>query len=113
MSKKQYLLTILPFSIFPILLAVYFDNTEYELLAILGINIIVAAILIFSSYLLICQKRYNLLSGISEEEYQKSKKIPKLKAKYERHAKVAGYICLVISILVVLISMYLFFNISR
>lgn len=60
--------------------------------------ILISGQLLFTSYLLIFKKSYNLLSGMTEEDYERIKDIPDENEKMIRTAKIIGYFLMIISI---------------
>ena len=87
MSRKKYAIIILLFTILVIPFCIYIDNTKFEHPGIILTNCLHSFICFFTSYLLIYKKSYNILSGMTEEEYNRIEKIPKEKQKMEKSLK--------------------------
>ena len=105
MSRKKYAIIILLFTIPIIPFSIYLDNTEFESTGGILIHCLCSFVCFFTSYLLICRKSYNILAGMTEEEYNRIEKIPKEKQKMEKNSKKVGYIFVFIGILL-LFSIY-------
>ena len=99
MSRKKYIIIILLFTIPVIPICIYIDNTEFEHIGTILIRCLCSFVCFFTSYLLIYKKSYNILAGMTEEEYTRIEKIPKEKEKMEKISKRVGYIFAFISIL--------------
>lgn len=99
MSRKTYSIIILLFT-FPVIpLCIYIDNTKFERVGTILILCICSFICFFTSYLLILKKSYNILAGMTEEEYKRIEKIPKEKEKMEKISRRVGYTFTFIGIL--------------
>ena len=99
MSRKKYAIIILLFAILVISFSIYIDNTKFEHTGIILVHCLYSFICFFTSYLLICKKSYNILAGMTEEEYNRIEKIPEEKQKMEKISKRVGYIFVFIGIL--------------
>ena len=99
MSRKKYIIIILLFTIFVIPFYIYIDNTKFERTGIILLHCLYSSLCFFTSYLLIYKKSYNILAGMTEEEYNRIEKIPKEKQKMEKISKRVGYIFAFIGIL--------------
>ena len=99
MSRKKYIIIILLFTIPVIPICIYIDNTEFEHIGTILIRCLCSFVCFFTSYLLIYKKSYNILAGMTEEEYTRIEKIPKEKEKMEKISKRVGYIFAFIGIL--------------
>ena len=99
MSRKKYIIIILLFTIPIIPICIYIDNTKFEHIGAILIHCLYSFVCFFTSYLLIYKKSYNILAGMTEEEYTRIEKIPKEKEKMERVSKRVGYIFAFIGIL--------------
>ena len=99
MSRKKYIIIILLFTIPVIPICIYIDNTKFEHIGSILIHCLYSFVCFFTSYLLIYKKSYNILAGMTEEEYNRIEKIPKEKEKMERVSKRVGYIFAFIGIL--------------
>ena len=94
MSRKKYIIIIiiLLFTIFVIPFCIYIDNTKFERTGIILLHCLYSSLCFFTSYLLIYKKSYNILAGMTEDEYTRIEKIPKEKEKMEKISKRVGYI---------------------
>ena len=99
MSRKKYIIIILLFTIPVIPICIYIDNTKFEHIGSILIHCLYSFVCFFTSYLLIYKKSYNILAGMTEEEFTRIEKIPKEKEKMERVSKRVGYIFAFIGIL--------------
>lgn len=105
MSRKKYIIFVLLFTILVIPFCIYIDNTKFERTGNILMRCLYSFICFFTSYLLICRKSYNILAGMTEEEYNRIEKIPKEKQKMEKISKRVGYIFVFIGTLL-LFSIY-------
>ena len=85
MSRKKYIIIILLFTIPIIPICIYIDNTKFEHIGTILIRCLCSFVCFFTSYLLIYKKSYNILAGMTEEEYTRIEKIPKEKEKMEKN----------------------------
>ena len=100
MSRKKYFVIILLFTLPVIPICIYIDNnTKFEHIGTILIRCLCSFVCFFTSYLLIYKKSYNILAGMTEEEYTRIEKIPKEKEKMEKISKRVGYISAFIGIL--------------
>lgn len=99
MSRKKYISIILLFTIFVIPFCIYIDNTKFERTGMILLHCLYSSLCFFTSYLLIYKKSYNILAGMTEDEYTRIEKIPKEKEKMEKISKRVGYIFAFIGIL--------------
>ena len=99
MSRKKYIIIILLFTIFIIPFCIYIDNTKFERTGMILFHCLYSSLCFFTSYLLIYKKSYNILAGMTEDEYTRIEKIPKEKEKMEKISKRVGYIFAFIGIL--------------
>ena len=106
MSRKKYIIIILLFTIPVIPICIYIDNTKFEHIGSILIHCLYSFVCFFTSYLLIYKKSYNILAGMTEDEYTRIEKIPKEKEKMERVSKRVGYIFAFIGILLLLFTIY-------
>lgn len=67
-------------------------------------NLLFGVYCIYMSYLLIYKKSYNLLAGITEEEYERIQKNKEEKIKVEKMAKIMGYIVLFSGIIMLFLA---------
>lgn len=96
MSRDKYIILCVALNI-PIAIGVLLGND-------LGIIIVLLSVLLlflYTAYLLIYKKSYNLLSGMTDELYESTRKIPEEKEYYESKAKKIGYVSIIISILLI------------
>ena len=77
MSRKKYAIIILLFAILVISFGIYIDNTKFEHTGSILMCCLYSFICFFTSYLLIYKKSYNILAGMTEEEYNRIEKISK------------------------------------
>ena len=106
MSRKKYFVIILLFTLPVIPICIYMDNTEFEHIGTILIRCLCSFLCFFTSYLLLYKKSYNILAGMTEEEFTRIEKIPKEKEKMERVSKRVGYIFAFIGILLLLFTIY-------
>ena len=99
MSRKKYAIIILLFAILVISFGIYIDNTKFEHTGSILMCCLYSFICFFTPYLLIYKKSYNILAGMTEEEYNRIEKIPEEKQKMEKISKRVGYIFVFIGIL--------------
>ena len=99
MSRKKYISIILLFTIPVIPICIYIDNTKFEHIGTILIHCLYSFVCFFTSYLLIYKKSYNILAGMTEEEFTRIEKLPKEKEKMEKVSKRVGYIFAFIGIL--------------
>ena len=109
MSRKKYIIIILLFTIPVIPICIYIDNTKFEHIGSILIHCLYSFVCFFTSYLLIYIKSYNILAGMTEEEFTRIEKIPKEKEKMERVSKRVGYIFAFIGILLLLLLFTIYF----
>ena len=105
MSRKKYIIFVLLFTIPTIPFSIYLDSTKFKGAGTILYLCLQSFVCFFTSYLLICKKSYNILAGMTEEEYNRIEKIPKEKQKMEKISKRVGYISVFIGILL-LFSIY-------
>ena len=105
MSRKKYIIFVLLFTISTIPFSIYLDSTKFKGAGTILYLCLQSFVCFFTSYLLIYKKSYNILAGMTEEEYNRIEKIPKEKQKMEKISKRVGYIFVFIGILL-LFSIY-------
>ena len=72
-------------------------------------QLLFAIFLIYTSYLLLFKKSYNLLAGMTEEELKRIQENIEVKMKYDKGLKIIGYIFLIGGIVVLFLGLsYLF-----
>ena len=99
MSRKKYIIFVLFFTIPVMPFCIYLDSTKFKGAGIVLYLCIQSFVCFLTSYLLICKKSYNILAGMTEEEYNRIEKISKEKQKMEKNSKKVGYIFAFIGIL--------------
>lgn len=73
------------------------------------ICILLAIYFIYTSYLFLLKKSYNLLAGMTEEELKSIQENREVKIKYDKGLKIIGYIFLIRGIVVLFLGLsYLF-----
>ena len=72
-------------------------------------QLLFAIFLIYTSYLLLFKKSYNLLAGMTEEELERIQENIEVKMKYDKGLKIIGYIIFIGGIVVLFLGLsYLF-----
>ena len=72
-------------------------------------QLLFAIFLIYTSYLLLFKKSYNLLAGMTEEELKRIQENIEVKMKYDKGLKIIGYIIFIGGIVVLFLGLsYLF-----
>ncbi|AXI26654.1 hypothetical protein CG018_04130 [Gemella sp. ND 6198] len=72
-------------------------------------QLLLAIFLIYTSYLLLFKKSYNLLAGMTEEELKRIQENIEVKMKYDKGLKIIGYIFFIGGIVVLFLGLsYLF-----
>lgn len=99
MSRKKYIIFVLLFTISTIPFSIYLDSTKFKGAGTILYLCLQSFVCFFTSYLLIYKKSYNILAGMTEEEYNRIEKIPKEKQKMEKSSKKVGYIFVFVGIL--------------
>ncbi|MGX7085303.1 hypothetical protein [Gemella bergeri] len=101
MKRKTYIIIMLitAFILFILcLLAQVFDNTKYENIVIIIVYFTLLIWFLYTAYLLIVKKSYNLLAGMTEEKAAKIKNNPKEEMKVIKLAKMVGYIFIITAV---------------
>ena len=106
MSRKKYIIFVLLFTIPAIPFSIYLDSTKFKGAGTVLYLCLQSFVCFFTSYLLICKKSYNILAGMTEEEYNRIEKIPEEKQTMEKSSKKVGYIFAFIGILLLLFCIY-------
>ncbi|MGX7111506.1 hypothetical protein [Gemella cuniculi] len=102
MKRKTYIIIMLSMTFIMCSLGWIYDNTKYDdIVAAIGYAIL-AIWFLYTSYLLIVKKSYNLLAGMTEEKAAEIKNNPE-EEKIIKTAKIVGYI-FIITALVLLVS---------
>lgn len=102
MKRKTFIISVLIFTIISGLLVFICDNTRYENLISAIIQGTMAIILLYSAYLLIVKKSYNLLAGMTEELAEEIKNNPEEEKKIIKTAKIVGYIFTIFALVMLL-----------
>ena len=72
-------------------------------------HILLAIFLIYTSYLLLFKKSYNLLAGMTEDELKNIQENLEVRLKYDKGLKILGYISFLGGIVVLVLGLsYLF-----
>ena len=72
-------------------------------------NLLLGIYFIYTSYLFLLKKRYNLLAGMTEEELERIQENIEVKMKYDKGLKIIGYIIFIGGIVVLFLRLsYLF-----
>lgn len=104
MKRKTYIIISLVITFILCVLVHIYDNTKYENL-VGGIFLGgMAIIFLYTSYLLIVKKSYNLLAGMTEEKAARIKNNPEEEKKVIELAKTAGYIFIFVGLLMLLLA---------
>ncbi|GAB7568768.1 hypothetical protein MUSASHINO07_13180 [Gemella sp. Musashino-2025] len=86
----------------------YFFIRDIRMWAIIT-QLLLAIFLIYTSYLLLFKKSYNLLAGMTEEELKRIQENIEVKMKYDKGLKIIGYIFFIGGIVVLFLGLsYLF-----
>jgi len=86
----------------------YFFIEDISIWAML-IHLLLAIFLIYTSYLLLFKKSYNLLAGMTGEELERIQENIEVKMKYDKSLKIIGYIIFIGGIVVLFLGLsYLF-----
>lgn len=100
MLRKVYIAIILIIALIGITLITIYDNTEYESLVLVINNSILILLLLVTAYLLIVKKRFEILAGINPKDVEKIKASPEDYKTVMKTAKIMGYICIYIAIVI-------------
>lgn len=95
MSRKNYIILNILFFI-PILIGILLGNNLGQIIVLLSILLL----LLYTAYLLIYKKSYNILAGMTEELYESTRKIPEEKERYEKQARIIGYLFIFVGIII-------------
>ena len=75
----------------------------------LATSFLLGIFFIYTSYLLLLKKSYNLLAGMTEEELERIQENIEVKMKYDKGLKIIGYIIFIGGIVVLFLGLsYLF-----
>lgn len=106
MTKKKYIyLTII---VGTFIFISYFFISDVRKWAVIT-NVFLASFLIYTSYLFLFKKSYNLLAGMTEEELKRIQEDIEVKMKYGKGLKIIGYIFFIVGIVALFLGLsYLF-----
>ena len=86
----------------------HFFIRDIRMLAMIT-QLLLAIFLIYTTYLLLFKKSYNLLAGMTEEEMERIQENIEVKMKYDKGLKIIGYIIFIGGIVVLFLGLsYLF-----
>ena len=106
MTKKKYI--YLTAMVGAVIFVSYFFIRDIRMWAMIT-QLLFAIFLIYTSYLLLFKKSYNLLAGMTEEELKHIQEDIEVKMKYDKGLKIIGYIFLIGGIVVLFLGLsYLF-----
>ena len=106
MDKKIYI--YLTTMIGVVIFVSYFFIRDIRMWAMIT-QLLFAIFLIYTSYLLLFKKSYNLLAGMTEEELERIQENIEVKMKYDKGLKIIGYIIFIGGIVVLFLGLsYLF-----
>ena len=106
MTKKKYI--YLTAMVGAVIFVSYFFIRDIRMWAMIT-QLLFAIFLIYTSYLLLFKKSYNLLAGMTEEELKRIQEDIEVKMKYDKGLKIIGYIIFIGGIVVLFLGLsYLF-----
>ena len=106
MTKKKYI--YLTAMVGAVIFASYFFIGDISIWAML-MHLLLAIYFIYTSYLFLFKKSYNLLAGMTEEELKRIQEDIEVKMKYDKGLKIIGYIIFIGGIVVLFLGLsYLF-----
>ena len=106
MTKKKYI--YLTAMVAVVIFVSYFFIRDIRMWAMIT-QLLFAIFLIYTSYLLLFKKSYNLLAGMTEEELERIQENIEVKMKYDKGLKIIGYIIFIGGIVVLFLGLsYLF-----
>ena len=106
MTKKIYI--YLTTMIGVVIFVSYFFIRDIRMWAMIT-QLLFAIFLIYTSYLLLFKKSYNLLAGMTEEELERIQENIEVKMKYDKGLKIIGYLIFIGGIVVLFLGLsYLF-----
>lgn len=105
MKRKIYIIITLIIVFIMCSLGWIYEGTNYENIVLTISQSTMALWFLYTAYLLIVKKSYNLLAGMSEETALEIKNKPEEEKKIIKTAKIVGYISIIIS-LILLLSLY-------
>ena len=87
----------------------HFFIRDIRMLAMIT-QLLLAIFLIYTTYLLLFKKSYNLLAGMTEEEMERIQENIEVKMKYDKGLKIIGYIIFIGGIVVLVLATNYFFD---
>lgn len=99
MKRKTYIIIILSITFISCVFVHIYDNTRYENLVISIINGTLAVFFLYTAYLLIVKKSYNLLAGMTEKLAEEIKNNLEEEKKFIKKSKIVGYIFIIFALL--------------
>ena len=106
MTKKKYI--YLTAMVAAVNFVSYFFIEDISIWALV-MNLLLGIYFIYTSYLFLFKKSYNLLAGMTEEELERIQENIEVKMKYDKGLKIIGYIFLIGGIVVLFLGLsYLF-----
>jgi len=106
MTKKKYI--YLTAMVGAVIFVSYFFIRDIRMWAMIT-QLLFAIFLIYTSYLLLFKKSYNLLAGMTEEELKRIQEDIEVKMKYDKGLKIIGYLIFIGGIVVLFLGLsYLF-----
>ena len=106
MTKKKYI--YLTAMVGVVNFASYFFIGDINIWAMVT-NLLLSIFFIYTSYLFLSKKSYNLLAGMTEEELKRIQEDIEVKMKYDKGLKIIGYIIFIGGIVVLFLGLsYLF-----
>ena len=106
MTKKKYI--YLTAMVGAVIFVSYFFIRDIRMWAMIT-QLLFAIFLIYTSYLLLFKKSYNLLAGMTEEELKRIQEDIEVKMKYDKGLKIIGYIIFIGGIVALFLGLsYLF-----
>ena len=106
MTKKKYI--YLTAMVGAVIFVSYFFIRDVRMWAMIT-QLLFAIFLIYTSYLLLFKKSYNLLAGMTEEELKRIQEDIEVKMKYDKGLKIIGYIIFIGGIVALFLGLsYLF-----
>ena len=106
MTRKKYIYLTIIMGV--IIFISYFFINDIRSWAIVT-NVLLASFFIYTSYLLLFKKSYNLLAGMTEEELKRIQENIEVKMKYDKGLKIIGYLIFIGGIVTLFLGLsYLF-----
>ena len=102
MDKKKYI--YLTTMIGVVIFVSYFFIRDVRMWAMIT-HLLLAIFLIYTSYLLLFKKSYNLLAGMTEDELKNIQENLEVRLKYDKGLKILGYISFLGGIVVLVLGL--------